>query len=107
MSRIPGTFERGDRVFGRTVQGAKRTATVIQDNRKDGYGRFIYVEWDDNKGEHICIDPAEVRYLTEPGPERNIWGTLKSDIDPDEYCQDCEADIRRGHYDTCPRRLGS
>lgn len=104
MSRIPGTFERGDRVY--SVRNPQRHATVIQDNRVT-YGVNIYVEWDHDKGSHICIDPAEVRALTEPAPERNIWGTLKSDIDPNEYCQDCEADIRRGHYDTCPRRFGA
>lgn len=100
MSRTPGTFERGDRVYA--VRDYSMFATVIQDNRIT-HGNNILVEWDHDKGAHICIDPAGVRALMTPGPERNIWGTLKSDIDPDEYCQDCEADVRRGHYDRCPR----
>lgn len=34
----------------------------------------------------------------------SIWGTPKADIDPKEYCQDCERDTREGHYESCPVR---
>lgn len=34
--------------------------------------------------------------------EYNEWGTLKRDINPDEYCVECEQDIRLGHYSFCP-----
>lgn len=37
---------------------------------------------------------------------RNIWGTEKSDIDPAEYCPDCERAVPY-HYGSCPRMLGS
>ena len=36
-----------------------------------------------------------------PPPNVNVWGTRKSDINPDEFCQDCEHPIP-GHYDNCP-----
>lgn len=39
--------------------------------------------------------------------EYNLWGTLKADIDPAEYCQECERDTREGHYDICPTRRQS
>jgi hypothetical protein len=35
--------------------------------------------------------------------EYNAWGTKKSDINPDEYCVECEQDTRRGHYEFCPK----
>lgn len=32
----------------------------------------------------------------------NVWGNRKADINPDEYCVNCEQDARRGHYSFCP-----
>lgn len=32
----------------------------------------------------------------------NIWDTNKEDIDPKEYCIECEQDTRLGHYNNCP-----
>jgi hypothetical protein len=32
----------------------------------------------------------------------NVWGNKKADINPDEYCVNCEQDTRRGHYSFCP-----
>lgn len=37
---------------------------------------------------------------------RNIWGTEKSDIDPAEYCQDCERAVPY-HYGNCPKFEGA
>ena len=34
--------------------------------------------------------------------ERNIWGTLKEEINADEYCPDCECAVPY-HYESCPR----
>lgn len=31
----------------------------------------------------------------------NIWGSLKADIDPEEFCVECEQFVPR-HYTTCP-----
>jgi hypothetical protein len=33
----------------------------------------------------------------------NYWGTLKSTIDSDEYCVECERELPF-HYDSCPER---
>lgn len=33
----------------------------------------------------------------------NMWGSRKSDINADEYCQDCEREVP-WHYDKCPTR---
>jgi hypothetical protein len=32
----------------------------------------------------------------------NKWGNKKEDIDPAEYCQECEQSTERGHYSFCP-----
>lgn len=32
----------------------------------------------------------------------NAWGNDKERINPDEYCVECERDVRNGHYDFCP-----
>ena len=56
MARVPGTFERGDRVQNRDGAG---TGTVHHDNRKDG-GVHVWVEWDGDIG-MVATDPAELR----------------------------------------------
>lgn len=48
----------------------------------------------------MAVDPDA------PLIERSRWGTPKSDIDPAEYCQDCERRTDEGHYDFCPAREG-
>jgi hypothetical protein len=34
---------------------------------------------------------------------RNMWGTLKHLINPDEFCPECEQFVPR-HYDGCPTK---
>lgn len=51
-----------------------------------------------------CLNtPAHAMAIDPDAPEVELsqWGTPKSDIDPDEYCQDCERDTREGHYGFC------
>lgn len=47
---------------------------------------------------------AALTLTKNPTSTRNIWGTPRSDIDPTEYCQDCEKAIEHGHFYTCPTR---
>lgn len=57
MSRIPGTYEKGDRVRIRGYHNGYNTeGTVHEDNRKMG-GRNVWVEWDTEPGELVCCTP--------------------------------------------------
>jgi len=53
VSRIPGTYEKGDRV---RLLYVKTEGTVHSDNRKEG-GRNVWVEWDTEPGELVCCTP--------------------------------------------------
>lgn len=57
MSRIPGTYEKGDRV---RLRGSDVEGVVTYDNRKDG-GRYVWVDWVHwDGGDAQCCDPNEI-----------------------------------------------
>lgn len=41
-----------------------------------------------------------------PNPNRNIWGTIKTYINADEFCIECEREVPH-HYYNCPTRKGN
>lgn len=54
-SRIPGTYEKGDRVRLRALSHVQ--GVVTQDNRKDG-GRNVWVRWDHD--DHMSCEASEI-----------------------------------------------
>lgn len=55
MSRIPGTYEPGDRVRLRTLSHVE--GTVQHDNRKDG-GHNVWVRFDHD--DSVCCSPDTI-----------------------------------------------
>lgn len=49
----------------------------------------------------LFIDHYHFQRKAPANPDKNIWGTLKSRINADEYCIECEH-VVPGHFDACP-----